>query len=476
MSGIARGAAVAAALALVAGCTGDPAPPPAPAPAVPPPTRLEQPFGLKWNSYRPIDRYAPAVGAYRGGGTFHDITWCAVEPAPGTFRWTMEDRAVDTALGQGYELLLRIRIGSCWASGRPAAAAARTAPSHPPADLTAYRAFVRTLVGRYARRGVHRYAIENEVDTATHWGADPRAYAAVARAGAAAVREADPRARVTDPGLASSGHGLAAAAALQDSGRQDRAVALYRAYYARRVNDRLPPVRDAAGLRAARAGTAGHRILTAHETVLGLGRAKIFDSFQLHYYDPWRQAGDVLAYLRARLPANLPVEAWEAGSFWPGGSYDPARHAAETAQLATTLLAAGVRLVVYLPLVHTPGTIAPTERWRGLYGTDGTARPASAVLDALRERTRGGTWHPVARAGLRGAAVDRGGTTALVLWSADGRTRPLRRPPGPAESTPLPGAARPWTAGDVQVGGTPVLLSLRAPLNAALTWLDQTAP
>ncbi|TMQ91781.1 hypothetical protein ETD83_29315 [Actinomadura soli] len=479
-----RGLAVVLGCALVAaGCTtqererapgplGGPHPPPAGTSA-----RLVQPFGVKWNGYAYPPRYGPVIDSYRGGGTFHDITWCGVERARGRQRWQAEDKVVDDALRRGYELLVRIRIGSCWASGRAPSSAPRISASYPPADLDAYRGFVRSLVTRYAAKGVHLYAIENEIDTVNHWGADPAAYPPVARAGAAAVRDADPRARLADAGLSSSGYGLAVAKAWADAGRQRPAVSFYQAFYERRRNGRLPEVWDGNGLRAAFASSTGRRILAAHEAVTGLDKARVFDIYQLHYYDPWRLAGHVVDEIRRRVPPGMPIEAWEAGSFWPGPDYDAAGHAGETVRLASDLLARGVRRVVYLPLFHTPGAVAPKETWRGLYAADGTARPAAEALRRLRESTGSGTWRPYDRAGLRGAAVDRGPSTTLVLWSADGRARRLTAPPGPAaEIVPLPvGEPRTWDDGGLELSADPVVISTRTPLPATLDWLNGNA-
>ncbi|WP_131737365.1 hypothetical protein [Actinomadura roseirufa] len=479
-----RTAALAAGLLLAAaGCTADSGDDPKPGgPAQARRTaRPAQPFGLKWNGYEHDARYDGVIDSYRGGGTFHDITWCGVERVRGERRWDAEDKVVDDALRHGYELLVRIRIGSCWASGRPDAPAPRTSPSYPPADLNAYRAFAGDLASRYAARGVHLFAIENEIDTANHWGADPAAYPAVARAGAEAVRRADPRARLTDSGLSSSGYGIAVAEALRAAGRRDEALRFYREFGVRRGGERFPEAHDDGGLRAAFTTPAAARALAAHKANFGLDRDRVFDIVQLHYYDPWRLAGQVVDYIRRAVPAGTPIEAWEAGSFWPGQRYDPAAHARETAQLATDLLARGVRRVVYLPLFYSPGAVAPQETWRALYTRDGTARPAAAVLEKLRDATRTGTWRPYEGHGLRGAAVglhrETDDSTTLVLWSADGTSQTLTAPSaGGTELTPLPGGrTRTWNAGTVTVGADPVIISTRLPVTAALDWLNGNA-
>ncbi|MFI9553896.1 hypothetical protein [Nonomuraea endophytica] len=436
-------------VALLAACT-------AASPAAPPARHL---FGLKWNSYDTPTRYGEAISAYSGGSSFHDIVWCAVERTPGRQDWNLEDRAVDNILGRGYEVLIRIRIGSCWASGRPASGRARIAASHPPADLARYERFVGGLVARYARKGVHLYAVENEIDAATSWAAAPAAYRAVAMAGTRAIRRADPGARVADPGLSSSTYGVAVARARLAQGRPGEALAVYRDFYRRRPNSRYPAAADAAGLRRALAAPAAQRALAAHGTVFELDRAHVFDTYQLHYYDHWSLAAAVVDYVRG---AGLPVEAWEVGSFWPDG-YDPAAHGVETAKLITELLAGGVRRLVYLPLYHSPGAIARTETWRALHDADGRPRPARTVLDAFRTYASGpwktpgsGSWKRLT--GLRGGTSVQAGRTVLVTWSDTGGTLPAP-PKGGATVITLPGgSSRPWRSGPLALTSAPVIV------------------
>ncbi|WP_344871992.1 hypothetical protein, partial [Nonomuraea antimicrobica] len=224
------------------------------------------------------------------------------------------------------------------------------------------------------------------------------------------------------------------------------------------------------GLRAALAGPVARRALTAHQVVFELDRARTFDAYQLHYYDHWSLAPDVLDYVK---DAGLPVEAWEVGSFWPGSGYDPAAHGAETAKLVTHLLAGGVRKLVYLPVYHSPGEIAGVETWRALYGADGRPRPARSVLDRLKAYSSG-QWRrlPAVEGGVEGGAVAWQGGTVLVLWSE--RPVELRPPSGTVVTTAaLPGGpARPLTGGrPLAVGATPVLVTVRAPIEETMKWL-----
>ncbi|GAA0398395.1 hypothetical protein Acor_34370 [Acrocarpospora corrugata] len=461
-----------AAILLCAACSTAPEPPADPAPPV---VERGNPFGLKWDGYQHPPEYDADIGAYAGGGTFHDIVWCAVEPARGAQNWALDDRVVTDLIAVDYQVMLRIRIGACWATGDPADPKPRAAASRPPADLAGYQRFVEDLVHRYAAMGVHQYAIENEIDAENFWSADPAAYGEVGRAGAAAVRRADPTAVVTDPGLSSSSYGIAVAHAYDLGTRPADALRIYADYYVRRGTRRFPPAADTAALRAAFETPAGRRAIAAHQAVHALDKDGVFDVYQLHYYDPWSLLPEILDYIEHDLADTVRVEAWEVGTFWPGEDYDEDTHGAETAKLVVTLLAAGVRRIVYLPLYYRPGTIAPRETWRGLYGADDRPRPAKTVFDQLRQRASGGGWLPLVRRGVSGGAVDLGDRTAFVVWSADGAVVPLAfgEPVGAAEVVALPsGEPRIWGSGPLQVGPDPLLVTLPTPFDRVKRWLE----
>ncbi|GAA1012070.1 hypothetical protein Aple_014360 [Acrocarpospora pleiomorpha] len=465
--------ALALALLLVTACSTPPEPP-TPAPTAPA-AAASNPFGLKWDGYQHPPRYDADIGAYAGGATFHDIVWCAVEPEQGAKEWSLDDRVVTGLLAVRYHVMLRIRIGTCWATGDPADPKPRAAASRPPSDIAAYQAFVEDLVRRYAAMGVHQYAIENEIDAANFWADDPATYGAVGRAGAEAVRRADPTAVVADPGLSSSSYGIAVAHDYDLRTRPDDALRIYAAYYARRGAGRFPPAADTPALRAAFESPAGRRAVAAHQAVRDLDENGVFDVYQLHYYDPWALLPEILDYVKRNLPATTTVEAWEVGTFWPGPDYDEKAHGTETAKLVVTLLAAGVRRVVYLPLYYRPNAIAANETWRGLYGADDRPRPAKTVFDQLRQHTATGQWQPLGKPGVTGGAVDLGNRTAFVVWSADGAVVPLAfgEPVGAAEVVDLPsGEPRIWGSGPLQVGPEPLLVTLSTPFDRAKRWLE----
>src|SRR5207247_1994005 len=155
------------------------------------------------------------------------------------------------------------------------------------------------------------------------------------------------------------------------------------------------------------------------EQTFALQRRGLFDAYQLHYYEPWSDLAQVLAYIRSGIGSTLPIEGWEVGVAWPGSSYNEREHAAETAKLLATLLAAGVQRAIYLPLAPGEGANPETggrgELWRGLYLGDGTARPAAAVYQTLVDAAKrpGARWRSLPAARLRGVAFGAGASTTI---------------------------------------------------------------
>jgi len=268
-------------------------------------------LGAKWDWGR-ADRFAPYLRRVPGGGaTFYELVWCDVEPEPGRLDWSRADQVVRSTSQLGYSLYLKLRVGSCWATGGQAGdrrgGKGKTA-SAMPADPTAYQAWVRAAVQRYAPMGVREYAIENEVNGQGFWASSPADYQRLATLGAAAVREADPRALVVDAGISSTAYGVAIADELLRRGRAAEAVAAYQRYYQRRFDRRahdFPEVGDPGELRVALQGQQAQRNLAFMAVANQLAERKVVDVRQLHFYEPWDNLPAVLAYLRGVLrPAS----------------------------------------------------------------------------------------------------------------------------------------------------------------------------
>ncbi len=379
----------------------------------------KHPFGIKWD-WSQAREHAAFLSRVAGGATWFSVTWCDVEASKGIRDWRRNDAVVEAAQKLGYEMYLRLRVGSCWATGGRAGSSRRSAPSAPPKDRKAYERFVAEAVARYSVKGVHTWAIENEINARNFWTGSTAEYEALAEAVAPVVRRSDPKARIFDAGLSSEGYGVAIAQRLMDDGREDEAVAFYRAYYARRfIEPRFifKQISTPAGLRKVLNSPRARRAKWALRVTAGLLERKVIDGFQLHFYERFDHLDDVLRHIKRDLKIGAPIEAWEVGVAWPGKDYDARAHGVETAKLLSSLLAAGIRRAIYLPLRFSE--TRPREIWRGLFDTDDAPRPASEAYETLVERMSGGSgWAPVAGRRLNGVVfLGEGSVTTAVVWS-----------------------------------------------------------
>src|SRR5215218_5172994 len=383
------------------------------------------PIGLKWD-WSTLDRYLPFVRDLTGGATFYEFEWCQVEPRQGQLDWGVVDRVVRSGRRLGYEMMLKIRVGSCWATGGrhgEERGDKRKTVSAMPQDLAAYQAFVRTVVERYRPLGVRQYAIENEVNARNFWDGTPEQYEQLVRLGAQAVHAADPKAEVLDSGIASPIYGVAIAERLLSKGRDGEAVAAYQRYYARR-GGQYRRVETVAELRSLLGRDLVRRGLDYLAATQRLAREKAFDVYQLHFYEPWDNVPALLDYLRATLPAGLPIEAWEVGMFQRRAfdqQGDQQQLAGEAAKVVSLLLAGGARRGVWLPLAAPGGA---SELRFGLLDAGGSVRPAGEVVKRLAAASKGATWRAVTSGEASGVAFGKGNKTTLVLWSEHGATVP----------------------------------------------------
>jgi hypothetical protein len=425
------------------------------------------PIGLKWD-WSTLDRYLPFVKDLAGGATFYEFEWCQVEPRQGQLDWGVLDRVVRSGRRLGYEMMLKIRVGSCWATGGRRGeerGEKRKTVSAMPRDLAAYQAFVRTVVERYRPLGVRQYAIENEVNARNFWDGTPQQYEQLVRLGAQAVHAADPKAEVLDSGIASPIYGVAIAERLLSKGRDGEAVAAYQRYYARR-GSQYRRVETVAELRSMLGRGLVRRGLDYLAATQRLAREKAFDVYQLHFYEPWDNVPALLDYVRATLPSSLPIEAWEVGMFQRGAfdqRGDQQLLAGEAAKEVSLLLAGGVRRVVWLPLAAPDGA---SELRFGLLDAGGGVRPAGEVVKRLAAASEGATWRGVTSGEASGVAFGKGSKTTLVLWSEHGAIVPGAARSGANAST-LGGASVQWGEAGLRLGREPFLVSVPLTLDEA---------
>jgi hypothetical protein len=424
------------------------------------------PLGAKWDWSR-FDSFTPYLKSLPGGATFYELVWCNVEPRAGQRDWSDVDRVVSSTRRLGYQLYLKIRVGSCWATGGRGGhvrGAKRKTASAMPVDLARYHGFVREAVRRYAAMGVHEYAVENEPNAANFWEGTPEELERLVTEAAAAIREADPKGLVVDPGVSSTAYGVAIAKRLLDGGHPEEAVAAYQRYYARRFPVRgrkLPQVADEAQLRAALQGEQAATNLAYLQLADRLAARRVVDVRQLHFYEPWDNVPALLDYLRATLPPRFPVQAWEVGMFWVGGDDQPDARADEVTKTVISLLAGQVRPVIWLPLAFDPAGRNGDEPRYGLLDPNGTPRPAGAAVRSIAAAaSQASSVRPVRAGSASGVALGGAGGTTLVVWS-DGDGATVAASPGDgATARTVSGETMAWGAAGLRLTAKPILLTV----------------
>jgi hypothetical protein len=431
------------------------------------------PVGVKWDWSR-VDRFAPYLRELSGGSTFYIVAWCDVERQQGRRDWSQVDEVAQSTRALGYSLLLKIRTGSCWVTGGQRGTlrgVKQKTASAMPRDLGAYQDFVRDVVRRYSAQNVHEYAIENEPNARKFfWDGTAQEYERLVTLGASAVRSVDPRALVLDGGLASSVYGTGIAVHLLTRGRDAEAVAAYQRYYARRVGgrDTEPQVTNADELRTALDGEQSRRNLEMLAATLRLAKDNVIDAYQLHFYESWENLPALLAYLQDVLPPSFPIEAWEVGMFWHGGPADERIGAAEVTKAVVTLLAGGVRRVIWLPLAYNADNADERGEIRyGLLDPDGRVRLAGVALQGVAKASRGMPWRAVSTSEVTGIAFGRDGKSTLLLWSDRGVDLPAAKQAS-FRVQGLDGNQLPAEASSLRLTAQPVFITVTADLKEAL--------
>lgn len=430
------------------------------------------PLGAKWDWPR-YEMYKALIEGL-GGATFYEFEWCQVEPEEGHRSWQRVDRNVDRLVASGLRPYLKVRIGSCWATGgsvdEPRGAQEKT-PSAMPLNTAAYRDFVEEAVRRYTPRGVRTYAIENEANVPEFWAGTPLEYGTLVREGAAAVHGSGTDARVFDSGLSSTAYGVGIARHLLEQGREQEAVAAYNRYYERRLPARaqdFPPASSAEDLVHAFHTEQGRRNLAYLDATFALVRDGVIDGYQLHFYEHWSQVEPLLEFVRSEAGNRLPIEAWEAGIFWPASSGDLDVLADETTKLVVSLLGGGVDQVIFLPLAWDPGGTQDREvRW-GLFEPDGSPRPAAAALLQIAASTSGGEtrWERIAHDQLQGVVLKSSEHWLWLIWSDSVTTITPSSPEAEVTVHDNTGTPLACCQGGLEVGVSPLLV--RTPVGARL--------
>ena len=424
----------AAALAL-AGCTSstpDPTPTPTPSassPSSPSPSpsssgpSVPVRFGSKWD-WNKVASAESWIRSQAPGVTFFEFQWCDVSPTGGPPDWALLDRVVDRSRDLGVEMMLKIRTGTCAVTGGTAKftrGAKNKSESRLPKDLAAYAAFVTSVVQRYSPRGVHTYAVENEINGETFWSGTGAEFEQLFAVAAKAIKAADPSARISDGGISSTAYGAAIVTRLLAQGKEAEAIDAWNAYYERRIGVRgrqIVRVTNRAELDEMLAGDQAKRnlaMLAADERILASGLA---DIRQVHFYEAPEAVPLLVEYLKATTPAGIELQAWEVGSFVKGRDPSEAEMASDVVRTSAALIAGGSTMVIWLPLAFNPGGDNSDEPRSGLLDGSGAPRAGAKAFSAMREAATNASVRAVDADGLLGVSFTRDGATKAYVWKA----------------------------------------------------------
>lgn len=417
-------------------------------------------FKLNWYHASAAERYLTGVGDVTG---WVPIVWCDVEPSPGQWDFSTPDQFVAQAAALGIQVHIRIRVGACWLTKRqPQFEHGYVSESEMPANLGAYGSFMRMVVQRYSRLGIHEYAVENEPNTRYQWGGTLAQLLRLTSVAATSIRQADPQAVVADWGLSTGVYGNALAQRLLRAGHGRQAVAVYNKYYRSAVR----PVRVASvrRLRTALYGGQGRRDLVYLAADARLLRRHVFDVRQLHFYESVAILPEVLTYLRATTPASRPIQAWELGR------HSTSLHGDIPAQVVKEVcltLAAGVEEVDWLPMVEPPGGDGQNYALLDRYGAVSAA--GRVYLQLAKLVARASYIRAVRLPGVHGVALGNGPRTTLVVWSGAPEGRRLSAAAS-FKIGDLQGAGR-RSASVAELSSRPVLLTVHEPPKKVLASL-----
>jgi hypothetical protein len=418
------------------------------------------PLGAKYDWSR-FDLVSPYLKGLAGSATFYELVWCDIEPTQGKQDWKTMDAVARKAQTVDARLMIKIRVGSCWATTQSNPQHVRGAKnkteSFMPKDLDQYKAFVTSVVKRYSPQGVHTYAVENEINSESFWGGTTAEFETLAKAAASSIHAADPSASVADPGISSTAYGAGIAKRLLDEGKAADAVKAWNTYYSRRIGtrgDQIQGVTDQASLAAALASPQSARNLQYLALAEKLQHDKVVDIRQVHFYESWEAAPALVDYLKATTPPGMPIEAWEVGQFVKDANLTDEMRAQELVKTVSILLAGGIRRVLWLPLVMNPNGRNSDEPRYGLLDPDGSARLTGTAFASMAQASTGATATAVSRNGLMGVVLEKNGKATAFVWSTAGDVR-IGLQPGEAVQ-PIGGQSGSASTGSAVVTSAPV--------------------
>jgi len=421
------------------------------------------PLGVKYARVA-YDQYKSYLGQLGSVATFYEAVWCDTEKTEGKYDWSELDEVAAQAKAFGQELMLKVRVGSCWATGGQVGeqrGAKKKTASAPPADLAKYDAYVTALVDRYGPQGVHEWAIENEINSPDQWAGTSQQYYDLVKHAAGVIRKAQPNAVVLDSGISSPTMGSAMVYRLLQAGKDAEAMAAYQTYFARRHSTRVkdyPAVTSVDQLKALAAKEKWSHNEDVVATTFRLAHDHVIDRLQVHFYERWDAAPLLMQFVRSNIPTGMPAEAWEVGLFDVDDKMSEAQLTEEMTKTVSELLSFGAARVLWLPLAADPNGAGNAEKRFGLLEPNGAERPVAQAFAQLVRISNAATLRPVTAPGLLGFVASRGDESAVVAWSKQGD---VDAPWASSTKTALDGTSTPTTAnGTTAIGSSPVLVEL----------------
>jgi hypothetical protein len=386
-----------------------------------------------WSNLGGVRSYLRSLS---GGVTFYEVPWCEIEPQPGVFDWSNPDVVVNSAASLGFTTMLKIRVGQCWATGKSpqyVRGVQHKTESGMPQDLTAYAGFVRRVVNRYSSLGVHEYAVENEVNSASFWSGTPDEYGTLVGVAAKAIHAADPRAEVLDSGMSSTATGYGVANWLLSHGSPGEAIAAYNSYFTNRIGTRGDEIVHAdsqAQLKSLLGSQQGRRNAAFIAVTNRLIRNHVVDVRQVHFYEQWSAVPYLMQYLDAVTPAQTPLEIWEMGAFIGSSHLSTQQRSANLIKTVALALSEGADKAVWLPVDLDPSQTPDDGRLFGLLTVDDRERASSRAFRAISAAAKGAQTVAIRGHGIVGVGFDRGGRSTVFIWAAACAPVTLRLPQG----------------------------------------------
>lgn len=316
------------------------------------------PFGI--HTHQRLYKVIPQLGA---SWSFTSILWGDVEPEQDVWNFEKADKIIQEAQKNQVNLIVKIRTGTCWAT-REKSSAQQT--SSPPEALEDYTEFVHTVVDRY-KDAVDFWAVENEMNTQRFWIGTLEEYNQLIETAYTTIKEVDPSAQVLDSGMASMTYGMCIAKEMYEKGEVGEALTFYNEYYTRR-GVHISSEEELKEVLYSQEAEKVYIIMMNHFD------NPHYDVYQLHYYEDYSLLDEVIHFIRSHLQEKQ-IFAVEMGyAYRNDATFDEKEHAEGTVKLMVSLLAEGVPVQVYLPLIDLDKD--NHEEWRGLVSLERERRPA----------------------------------------------------------------------------------------------------